>query len=98
MEKYIDINENGYSVRCKLFYQKDFRNIPNLVICTHGFGGNKENHSAAKFAQQLITSSETVSEIAARMDEPDTKSLSRRFRALKGCTPTEYRKKKLRKL
>ena len=50
------------------------------------------------FAQQLITSSDTVSEIAARMDEPDTKSLSRRFRALKGCTPTEYRKKKLRKL
>ncbi len=50
------------------------------------------------FAQQLITSSDTVAEIAARMDEPDTKSLSRRFRALKGCTPTEYRKKKLRKL
>lgn len=50
------------------------------------------------FAQQLITSSDTVSEIAARMDEADTKSLSRRFRALKGCTPTEYRKKKLRKL
>ena len=50
------------------------------------------------FAQQLITSSHTVSEIAARMDEPDTKSLSRRFRALKGCTPSEYRKKNLRKL
>jgi len=50
------------------------------------------------FAQQLISSSETVSEIAARMDEPDTKSLSRRFRALKGCTPTEYRKRNLRKL
>ena len=50
------------------------------------------------FAQQLISTSDTVSEIAARMDEPDTKSLSRRFRALKGCTPTEYRKKNLRKL
>lgn len=50
------------------------------------------------FAQQLVSTSDTVSEIAARMDEPDTKSLSRRFRALKGCTPTEYRKKKLRKL
>ena len=50
------------------------------------------------FAQQLISTSDTVSEIAARMDEPDTKSLSRRFRALKGCTPTEYRKKKMRKL
>ena len=50
------------------------------------------------FAQQLVSTSDTVSEIAARMDEPDTKSLSRRFRALKGCTPSEYRKKSLRKL
>lgn len=55
MEKYFDINEQGYSVRCKLFYDKDFRNIPHVVICTHGFGGNKENHSAAKFARQLIS-------------------------------------------
>ncbi len=50
------------------------------------------------FAQQLVSTSDTVSEIAARMDDPDTKSLSRRFRALKGCTPTEYRKQFLRKL
>lgn len=50
------------------------------------------------FAQQLVSSSDTVSEIAARMDEPDTKSISRRFLALKGCTPTEYRKRELRKL
>ena len=50
------------------------------------------------FAQQLVNSSDTVSEIAARMDEPDTKSISRRFQALKGCTPTEYRKRELRKL
>jgi LacI family transcriptional regulator len=50
------------------------------------------------FAQQLLSSSETISEIAARMDEPDTKSISRRFQALKGCTPSEYRKKGLRKL
>ena len=50
------------------------------------------------FAQQLISSDETISEIAARMDEPDTKSISRRFLALKGCTPSEYRKRELRKL
>ena len=50
------------------------------------------------FAQQLLSSSETISEIAARMDEPDTKSISRRFQALKGCTPSEYRKRGLRKL
>lgn len=55
MEKYFDINVEGYSVRCKLFYSKDFRNIPNVVICTHGFGGNKENHSAKKFAEHLIS-------------------------------------------
>ena len=50
------------------------------------------------FAQQLLSSSETISEIAARMDEPDTKSISRRFQALKGCTPSEYRKRGVRKL
>lgn len=50
------------------------------------------------FAQQLVSSQDTISEIAARMDEPDTKSISRRFLALKGCTPTEYRKRELRKL
>lgn len=55
MEKNFDINAEGFSVRCRLFYEKDFRHIPHVAICTHGFGGNKENHSAAKFAQQYIT-------------------------------------------
>ena len=50
------------------------------------------------FAQQLLSSSETISQIAARMDEPDTKSISRLFLAIKGCTPSEFRKKSLRKL
>jgi LacI family transcriptional regulator len=51
-----------------------------------------------RFAQLLISSKDSVSDIAARMDEFDTKSISRRFKAIKGCTPSEYRKKKLRKL
>jgi AraC-like DNA-binding protein len=38
-----------------------------------------------------------VGNLAARMDEPDPKSLSRRFKELKGCTPSAYRKKNLRK-
>ena len=50
------------------------------------------------FAQQLLSSSETISEIAARMDEPDTKSISRLFKSIKGCTPSEYRKQESRKL
>ena len=51
-----------------------------------------------RFAQLLLSSNDSVSEIAARMDEFDTKSISRRFKAIKGCTPSEFRKSELRKL
>lgn len=50
------------------------------------------------FARLLLETDEPVGELAARMDEPDPKSLSRRFKELKGCTPSAYRKQKLRKL
>ena len=55
-------------------------------------------HRIERFAQLLLSSNDSVSDIAARLDEFDTKSISRRFKALKGCTPVEYRKKKLRKM
>lgn len=51
-----------------------------------------------RFALLLISSNDSVSDIAARMDEPDTKSISRRFKEIKGCTPSEFRKQQLRKL
>lgn len=51
-----------------------------------------------RFAQLLLTTNDTVANICARMDEPDPKTLSRRFQAVKGCTPQAYRKKYLRKL
>ena len=50
------------------------------------------------FAQRLLESSEPVSVIAAQMDDADAKSITRRFVSFKGCTPTEYRRKYLRKL
>ena len=50
-----------------------------------------------RFAQLLLSTNDSVSDIAARLDESDTKSISRRFKEFKGCTPTEYRRKKLRK-
>ena len=50
-----------------------------------------------RFAQLLISSNDSISEIAAKMDEFDTKSISRRFKELKGCTPSEFRKKRMRK-
>ena len=49
------------------------------------------------FARLLLDTDESVGNLAARMDEPDPKSLSRRFKELKGCTPSAYRKKNLRK-
>ena len=49
------------------------------------------------FARMLLDTQEPIANLAARMDEPDPKSLTRRFRELKGCTPSEYRKQNLRK-
>ena len=51
-----------------------------------------------RFAQLLLSSNDSVTEIAARLDEFDTKSISRRFKAIKGYTPSEFRKNELRKL
>lgn len=50
-----------------------------------------------RFAQLLLSSNDSISDIAARMDEFDTKSISRRFKEIKGCTPSEFRKKRLHK-
>lgn len=51
-----------------------------------------------RFADLLVSSNESIANIAAKLDEPDTKSISRRFQAIKGCTPSEYRQRELRKL
>ena len=50
------------------------------------------------FAARLLQSNDTVANIAAQLDEPDAKTISRRFQVIKGCTPSEYRKRYLRKL
>ena len=49
------------------------------------------------FARQLLETDEPVGNLAAMLDEPDPRALSRRFKALKGCTPREYRNRNLRK-
>lgn len=51
-------------------------------------------HRIERFAQLLISSNDSITDIAARMDEFDTKSISRRFKDFKGCTPSEYRRRK----
>lgn len=55
MNKYFDINEQGFSIRCKLYYNKDLHNHKNVVIATYGFGGNKDNKAIEKFADRITT-------------------------------------------
>lgn len=50
------------------------------------------------FAERLLNTKDSVNEIAIDLDEPDVKSISRRFKFIMGCTPSEYRENALRKL
>ncbi len=50
-----------------------------------------------RFAELLITTNESVTNLAMKMNEEDSKSISRNFKKVKGCTPVEYRRKKRHK-
>lgn len=52
MDKYLDINEDGCSVRCKL-YRADSAPVRRVVLFCHGFGGRKDNRSAEDFAHRI---------------------------------------------
>ena len=54
MERYFEINELGHNIRCKL-YCRDIREIRQVVVFCHGFGGHKDNSAAAKFAERMIS-------------------------------------------
>lgn len=51
--KYFDINEQGCSIRCKL-YCTDARNVRRIVVFCHGFGGHKDTHAAETFAARAV--------------------------------------------
>ncbi len=59
MEKYFDINEQKLSIRCKV-YCRDIHNIKRVVIFGHGFGGHKDNHACARFAEQTTSKYKTT--------------------------------------
>ena len=54
MQRYFEINGGGHNIRCKLYYQ-DLKNIRNVVVFCHGFGGHKDNGAAEKFAERMLT-------------------------------------------
>lgn len=86
-----DVLEN-VPVSRRLLEQR-FKNMTGMTIYNYISVMRME-----RFAQLLISSNDSISDIAARLDEFDTKGISRRFKELKGCTPSEFRKKHLRKL
>lgn len=59
MEKLFDVNESGYSVRCKL-YCSNVNAVKRAVIFGHGFGGHKDNRAAEKFAAKIISKHKDV--------------------------------------
>jgi len=52
MDKHFDINEKGYSVRCRIIASKDAREYKRVVICTHGFGSDKDKGNIIHFAEK----------------------------------------------
>ena len=52
MEKDFSINEEGYSVRYRLFHQGHARTFKRVVMCTHGFGSNKDKPNITRFSEK----------------------------------------------
>ena len=52
-QRYYEIHENGYNVRCKLYCSSQ-KAIQRAVIFGHGFGGHKDNKAAERFAAYAI--------------------------------------------
>jgi len=46
-----------------------------------------------RFAQLLLASTEPIADLAVQVGLADSKNLARQFKAWKGCTPVEYRKR-----
>ncbi len=54
MVRYVDINQPGYSIKCKL-YCEQIREIKHVVVFLHGFGGHKDNKAAERFAETAMS-------------------------------------------
>ena len=61
-EKYFQINVDKISIKCKIYYE-NLRNIKNVVLSVHGFGGNKDNNASKKLAEDLENKYEDIAVI-----------------------------------
>ena len=59
MEKYVTINEEGFSIRAKI-YAQDLNGIGRVILFGHGFGGHKDNKAAERFAKHILEKNKGV--------------------------------------
>ena len=57
-EKTYSVNQNGCSIRCKLYYADS--TLRRVVLYGHGFGGHKDNRAAARFAEYVTAKQKGV--------------------------------------
>jgi len=70
--------------------EKRFQKVTGFPVYEYIF-----NLRIEKFSQRLLETDSTIFEIAMDLGLNDSKNIARQFRQIKGCTPTEYRKKYL---
>ena len=68
--------------------EKRFQNVTGYPVYEYIF-----NLRIEKFTQKLLDTDLSIFEIAMDLGLNDGKNIARQFRQIKGCTPTEYRKK-----
>jgi LacI family transcriptional regulator len=73
------------------------RTLEKRFMETTGTGVYKYiyNLQIQKFAQKLLETDKTISEIAVEAGFENSKNISRQFKQVKGCTPIEYRNRHL---
>ena len=53
MEKYFSVNEQGNSIKCKIYCDSP-KAVKKAVIYGHGFSGHKDNKAAERFAEYVL--------------------------------------------
>ena len=59
MQRYYEINGQGFNVRCKVYFQEK-TNLKRAVIFCTGFAGHKDNTAAAKFAELFLSKKDAM--------------------------------------
>lgn len=54
MSQYLEINQDGHNIRCKLYVNK-IPDIKRVIIVGHGFAGHKDNGATQKFAERVLS-------------------------------------------